>query len=445
VIQPPAVNPLEVIAEMNEIWARGDRDEIAEKFAGLGSSILPSDFSELLYVVYGSRRGGTPFGPWPYKIGVMTERRNGNSREVHVFNEEGYFVNENVSGSGRYFQGSDDASLVYLPVEVKNGKVKTLDVIASDRYALLKRMAGGDTRLLDRTSTFSTGLLNFDVAFLDDRSLHLRLVAGSTPFSKMGGVMGEVQYGEDLFHGRIGGGFVFEDTYFDDADNLIGYLDTENTIRTPYLKYVNPGSTKGIRAWGSLTVAASGMAHRAMSSRALNRRKKVSPRWGIQAEARAIPELHAELATDQFLIGLSGGITTAIVPGGSSNLDNPERTLGLYPIRKHVELKIRLNLSKTLHDTQEINFNTPIFLGTKLTGEFSEISDKTRASLTLEWGAVTVEALVETEAFKHGSFTDIRLGGGVTWKGIRVTALKSIEDGDFRVEFGVDLMILADP
>jgi hypothetical protein len=63
----------------------------------------------------------------------------------------------------------------------------------------------------------------------------------------------------------------------------------------------------------------------------------------------------------------------------------------------------------------------------------------------LEWGAVTVEALVETEAFKHGSFTDIRLGGGVTWKGIRVTALKSIEDGDFRVEFGVDLMILADP
>jgi hypothetical protein len=443
VTQAPSINPFEVISELNQIWKSKDKIKIAERFPSLVYSLIEHvGFSEPQMVIYSSR--SRSFASGNYQVGVVTEKRSEGSRDVHVLNQEGYFVNDTATGAGRWYQGTDDVSLAYLPFEVENGDIETLDVIASDRYALLKRMSGGDTKLLDRASTHSTSLLSLDLAFLESRSLHLRIVGGGTPQSTIGGIMGEIEYGDgNIFTGRIGGGVVYEDTLFDSSDNYLGYLETENTIRTPYASIISDDYERGVRAWGSLSLNISALANRA-DSRPHQRGKKVSAEWGLQGEARIFPEIHTEMVTGYGLFHLSGGVTSAVVPGGNIDLDHPERTLGLYPIRYHIEFRTRLRLSKIIdawdgHNPEFNIFDEILFLEFGFVTEISKIVDKTRIGARFEISQCAIDFLLEVEYYRSTSFTDVRVGGSFSYRGIFVTALQSIKEKDYRLEVGVDI------
>ena len=76
------------------------------------------------------------------------------------------------------------------------------------------------------------------------------------------------------------------------TSDAIGYVDLETKFRTPYLK--TTGKEKGVRAWGSMTIAASGITH--IPIRPYREREHKS-KLGLQAESRFIPELHAQLVT----------------------------------------------------------------------------------------------------------------------------------------------------
>jgi len=231
-----------------------------------------------------------------------------------------------------------------------------------------------------------------------------------------------VEYGEkdELFYGRIGGGAVFENVMFDKSDNFLGYLETENVLRTPYLSYVDSRTETGIRSWASLTLAASGMAHRAASG------VDDSP-WGFQAEARVIPEVHAQLATEKVCLTLYGGFTLSVVPGGHLDLEHPERTLGLRYLRNHIGFNAKYAVSDKLLCEMGI------------VSEFSSLVDKTRLELGLTYRLFQANLLIETETYKNTSFTDVRLGGGIAYHGFFVTAVRSVKDGDYRVEAGLDV------
>jgi len=441
---PPIVvtNPINtgaILAELFDLltsrdW-RKDWAEIAERAPDLVHGLIKHlGFSKPQIVLYGSRR--TRF----HRAGIITERRRGGDREVHVFNEEGYFVNDRVSGiAGRYYQGLDDFTLTYFPVEVKNGRVNTLDAIASDRFALLKRMSGGNTKLLDRTTTHSTALLSLDVAFTESQRLHARFVGGTTPYSSMGGVMGNIEYGSGFFKGRIGGGAVMDNAYFADSDTFVGYVETENEFKTPALKFVSKDKQRGVRTWSSLTLAASGMAHFAMKRPVKQLTGERLPRkWGLQADIRAIPEIHLQLGTPFTLWTVSGGLTAGIVPGGHVELKKAERSLSLYPLRSHIEASCRLDISEIIREDTP-TLTASISLEFRVIGEFSQLLDKGRFENTFEYNGLKVNAIGELIHYKDGPFTDIYLGGGIGYLGAFVRALKSLNTDDYRIEAGISL------
>jgi len=437
------VNPVDVIRQIQDVVRRGDAEEMAERLPSLIHSITAHEgFSIPQIYIHGSRSGRNN-GPFPYKIAIRTERHINGEREVHILTEDGgYFVNDFASNTSRYWTGPDDASMVYIPIEIKNGRVESLDVIASNSYAWHKRAAGGDTKLLDRAATASTSLLSFDVAFLENKNLHLRLVGGSIPTASLGGVMGEFEIGEkeDIFNFRIGGGVTQKEYYFENASDLIGYLDLEIRLRTPRLEIIN--EDRGVRTWGSVIVAGSGMAH-LPTARPYKKGEKVKAILGLQGDVRAIPEIHAQLVTPYVLFEISGGITTAIVPGGNVNLKHAERTLSLYQIRSHVEAKVRIRLAKIINEwdglDDTISEKENLFLEFGLVMEFSEAVDKTRTGIRLEWSKVAFDFLIETERWHDTRFTDVRIGGGFSYKGIFVTGLHSIKEKDYRLEAGIDI------
>jgi len=436
-------NPIEVVQQIQDIIRQGDAEEMAERLPSLIHSITAHEgFSVPQIYIHGSRSGRTN-GLFPYKIGIRTERHIG-EREVHILTEDGgYFVNDFASNTSRYWTGPDDASMVYIPIEIKSGKVKTLDVIASNSYAWHKRAAGGDTRLLSRASTHSTSLLSFDVAFLENKNLHLRLVGGSIPTASLGGVMGEFEIGEkeDIFDFRIGGGFTHKEYYFEDASDLVGYLDLEIRLRTPRIEFVNKDEGRGVRTWGSVVVASSGMAH-LPTSRPYRKGERVKAKWGLQGDVRAVPEIHAQLVTPYALFEVSGGLTAGVVPGGDVNLEHAERTLSLHQIRSHAEVKIRIRLAKIINEwnvPNDITEKENLFLEFGFVTEFSEAVDKSRAGIRLEWSKVAFDFLLETERWHDTGFTDVRLGGGFSYKGIFVTGLHSIKEKDYRLEAGIDI------
>lgn len=438
------INPITVLQNISDIVDRGDAIEIAEKLPSLIHSITAHEgFSEPQLYLYGSRSGRRK-GIFPYKVGVRTERTVGNRREVHVLTGDGgYFVNDFASGASRYWAGPDDSSLVYIPIKFRRGRIESLDVIASNLFVWHKRASGGDVRLLDRASTPSTSLLNFDVAFLENRSLHLRIVGGSIPTAALAGVMGEFVLGEkeDIFDFRIGGGVTHKEHYFENSSDLVGYLDLEARARTPHLEFVNIEAERGVRTWGSIIVAASGIAQ-LPTTKPYKKGERVGAKLGLQGDVRVIPEIHAQLVTPYALFEVSGGITFGVVPGGSINLAHPERSLSLFPIRRHVEAKVRIRLSKIINewdDVNSINERENLFLEFGFVAEFSEAVDKTRAGVRFEWYRAAFDLLVETEHWHDTTFTDVRIGGGIAYQGIYVTGLHSIKEKDYRLEAGIDI------
>jgi hypothetical protein len=440
------VNPIEVIQNIKDIVKRGNAEEMAAKLPSLIHSITAHEgFSVPQIYIYGSRSGRTK-GLWPYKIGISTERRINNKREVHVLTEDGgYFVNDFASGTSRYWAGPDDASMVYIPIEIKNGRVTSLDVLASNSHVWHKRAAGGDTKLLNRASTPSTSLLKFDVAFLEKKNLHLSIVGGSIPTASLGGVMGEFEIGEkeDIFDFHVGVGLTHKEYYFESSSDLIGYVDLEARLRTPYLGITNKQTQRGLRTWASATASASGMAH-LPTTKPYRKGERVSSKWGLQGEARFIPEIHAQLVTPYALFEVSGGITTAVVPGGDVNLEHPERTLSLYPIRSHIEAKVRIRLAKIINEWDQpasdiVREQENLFLEFGFVAESSKAVNKARFGSRFQWNQMAVDFLVETERWRDTSFTDVRLGGGVSYQGFFLTGLQSIKEDDYRLEIGIDI------
>jgi hypothetical protein len=450
-----AVNPLAVVGEIVKLFKSKDWLLFAERSPRLIHSLTRhAGFSFPRIALYGSRSR-------LYAPSVTMTRRVDGDRVAYGLNQEGFFVNEQASGSGIFYQGPDDISLVYALIDIEDGKVRTLDAVASDRYAFLKRASGGDINLLDRAATFSTGMLKADVALGEDHNYHLGVAAGTTPFATMGGVTSAIEYGagDGIFEGRISLSAFAERAYDSDAENLLGYLDTENKLRTPYftLKDEERKNAPELSVWGSLTLSAAGLVSYTLTD--VERAKKdIGRTVGGQGDVRLVPEIHTSLDTLIFRFELYSGVTLAVVPHGSVDLDVPQQSLRLYPIRFHVGGAIRLKLSNTavfaelqqnkrgLTDEQrdaEENLLDPkqewIFLSLTGVGEFSRLFHKSRTTLSLDFLDYSVGAVVETESYLDENFDDVRVGAGVKAFGFYARGLRSIKDDDYRVEAGFEL------
>lgn len=460
-----AINPLAVIQEIDGLYRSKDWLLFAEKVPGLAYQLIKHvGFSFPRIVLYGSRSRY-------YAPGVITTRRTDGKRTVYGLNQDGFFINDQASGPGVFYQGADDLSLVYAPIEVRNGKVVTLDLIASDRYALLKRATGGDLRLLERASSFSTGMLKADVAFGKHHNVHLSPVAGVTPFASTGGIAGAVDYEAGYFSGRVGGGVFLENSLNSDVDSLIGYLETENTLQTPKLKIKDAEKTvPELKVWGSATLALAGMATRAVSP-VTRSGEEVDQEWGGQGDARLIPEAHVSLDTPIAEFSLYSGFTAAVVPYGTVNLNVPHRSLHPYPIRWHVGGEIRLRLS-TIHryakeqwegkendvedgvkewwtkeekTAQRAKNYKPeplewIHLSITAVGEFSKLFHKARFGAAVEAFDAALGFLTELESYLDERFHDVRVGGGASYKGLYARGLKSLKDDDYRLDIGFEVI-----
>ena len=216
-----------------------------------------------------------------------------------------------------------------------------------------------------------------------------------------------------------------------------------------------------------MTLAASGLATKPLTD-PTRYRKPVKRRWGLQGDARLIPEVHAELDTDYTNISLYGGITLAVVPGGYVDLDEVYKSTSLYPIRAHIGGAIRLKLASIYasfgQEEQDLENGIEewwseeekqthrdlgkmppvvdwIFLSLEGVGEFSDLFHKARFGLSLECFAFSVGLLLEFESFQNEAFEEVRLGGGVAWSGFYVRGTRSLRSDDYRLEAGFEITL----
>lgn len=452
--QPDIKTPVDVIGILNKLADLLDTDDwllIAERGPSLIHKLIKHvGFSRPQIVLYADRDGY-------YRAGIQTERYVDGEREIHRFNQSGYVRDDNASGAGRYYQGRDDVSLTYIPVEVQDGEVETLDLVSSDMYALFKRWSGGDTRLLNRTRTFNNGLLSVDVDLSDYFSVHGG--TGATAYSSFSGAFGELKYGTGLFTGRIAAGFVHEQPFGFSDEKQIVYAETENTLSTPSLEISNVISDTSASMWLSTTLAASGL-----TMRRLNTAMR-----GMQGDARVIPEWHGLVQSPYFTASAVVGGTAAVVPAGPVDLDEPSKSLQLRFIRTHIGGEFVFNIGQMFHmdalsehkrgveanlkewwtDKEKAaylaKFKEPdranriaIAFGTMT--EVSKLVEATRLTLDFIYDELRVGSIVEVERYKDSSFTDVRLGGSFAYKFVRVAGVKSIEDNDYQISAGVDLL-----
>ena len=86
------------------------------------------------------------------------------------------------------------------------------------------------------------------------------------------------------------------------------------------------------------------------------------------------------------------------------------------------------------------NLDENVFLEFGFITEFSEAVSKSRSGIRFEWNKAAFDFLVETEDWKDVRFTDVRIGGGVTYQGISAIGLHSIKQKDYRLEIGIDIV-----
>jgi hypothetical protein len=453
-----AVNVLAIVQELRDLRVSEDWEDIVEfgprRVDRLLSHLGASKTGVFMYM----RRDGR------YRPFIQTTFRKDGKREAWNLSEEGFSVNDQTSGSGLFWQGEHDVTLVYVPIEMSRKKVTVPDLIASDGYAWMKRAAHGNMDLLDRASSFSTGMIEANVEIGDDDTFQVRAVAGTTPFSALGGAVGEVKYGTGIFEGRIAAGIFAESTY-SGHENLIGYAETENTIRTPYA-VVQQDDGPELKAWASTTVAAAGTLHHALSEQKEFDELMPVRMVAKQGDLRVIPEVHASLDTDYAKLSFYGGMTFALVPGGRIELDKVHRSLSLYPIRHHIGGAVSLKLTKIYGSFQEEasdrdrgieewwsdkekierrkqlevpDIDEWLFLTLEGVGEVSGLYQKARVGLSLEVVNYSVGFLVEFENYLPEDFLDVRLGGTVSYDGFYIRGLSSIKDDDYRLEFGFEI------
>lgn len=419
-----AVNPIELIQKMTNLWKSKDWLAIAEKFPSLIFPLIKhAGFSKPMIVLYGSRRRY-------YAPSAQTMRIEDGHIEVHNLNSEGYYKNEYASGNGRFFQGLDDISLTYFPVTVRNKRVKTLDVVASDRFSLLKHLSGGNLDLLSRASSPNFAALSIDAAF---NNRHLRVVGGSTPYASMGGVMGEITYETEYLSGRLGGGGLIDSSLHGNVDTFVGFLDMEHVLRTPYAMVESKDRQRAAFAWSTLTLSVSGMADRALTEQP---DKRFVTKWGFQGDVRLIPELHAQVDGEYFSIYVYGGSTIAVVPVGRVNLDYPERSIFMDAIRLHVGAKLRVLVSKAVKDFKDSSYGHTMYADAAIVIEHSDLVRRGRVTTDFTFDQFKIGFIGELEDFQFDGIDDIRVGGRASFMGAYIQGLKSLELDDFQLQAG---------
>ena len=424
------VNPVQIIQQLTDLWRDRDWLIIAERFPDLIFPLIRhAGFSKPMIVLYGSRRRY-------YGVSASTTRIEDGQLEVHNLNREGYFKNEYASGAGRYFQGEDDISLTYFPVMVKDKRVETLDVIASDRFALLKRMSGGDVELLSRAYTHNTALLSIDAAF---NNRHLRVVAGTTPYASIGGVMGEITYEMEHLKGRIGGGGLIETGLHGNTDTFLGFLDMEHTLSSPYAMIESKDEERAAFAWVSLTLSASGMADRALTNQ--TDKRLFTNKWGFQGDIRLIPELHTQLDTKYFSVYAYGGVMTAVVPAGRVDLYRPDKSVMLDHIRTHFGVNLRILVTELVEDYQDEKFDHMLYADVSFVVEVSALVRRTRFTTDFTFDLFRIGFVAEAEDYQFSGVDDMRLGGRLKFMNVYVEALKSLELDDYRIQAGFEIKI----
>jgi hypothetical protein len=425
------VNPVQIIQTFTELWKTRDWLEIGSKFSDLLYPLIkPSGYTKPMLLLYGSRR--RYYGP-----SAQTMKNDDGDLVVHNMNREGYYKNETATGAGRFFQGQDDISLSYYPIEIENRRVKTLDVVASDRFALLKRMAGGNVDLLSRAYTHNTSLLSVNAGF-DNK--HLRVVGGVTPYASMGGVMGEIAYDYEYLSGRIGGGGLFETDHYGNSDTFIGFLDTEHTLTTtPQAIVVSEDEERLIFTWASLTMSASGMADRAITKKTKDR--PMSGGWGFQGDVRLIPEVHTQLDTSFFSVYAYGGAMVAVVPVGKVNLEETEKSVMLDHIRNHLGVKVRVLVSDIVNSGEDEKFKHTMYADAAVVAEFSDLVRRIRFTTDFTLDLAKIGFIGEAEDYGADGLKDVRLGGRASFMGAYIQGLKSLEFDDFQLQAGFEIKL----
>ncbi len=422
------LNPIQVMQTLSALWKDQAWLELGEKFSGLLYPLIKhAGFSEPMLLLYGSRRRY-------YSPSAQTTRVVDGNLEAHNLNREGYFKNEYTAGAGRFFQGQDDISLVYFPIEIRDEHVKTLDVIASDRFALLKRMAGGNNELLSRTSTHNTSMVSVDAAF---GKRHLRAVGGVTPYSSMGGLMGEITYDYEHLQGRIGGGALIESGLYGSTDTFIGFVDMEHKLATPFAIFESEDEERAILSWATVTLSASGMTDRSLGHQPDKR--SFTNKWGFQGDVRIIPELHTQLDATYFSVYVYGGVTTAVVPAGKVDLARPDRSVMLDHIRTHVGVKMRVLVSEAVKLNKDKSFGHTIYADAAFVGEMSELVRRWRVTTDLTFDQFKVGFIGEADDYQFDGFDDLRLGGRASFMGAYIQGLKSLEFDDFQLQAGFEI------
>jgi len=424
------INPIQVMQTLSTLWAEQEWLEIGERFSGLLYPLIKhAGFSEPMLLLYGSRRRY-------YSPSAQTMRVVDGNLEVHNLNREGYFENKYASGAGRFFQGEDDISLVYFPIEIENERVKTLDVVASDRFALLKKMSGGDTELLSRAFTHNTSMLSIDAAF---GNRHLRVVGGVTPYSSMGGVMGELTYNYEHLQGRIGGGGLIEAGLYGGGDTFIGFLDMEHKLSSPFAILESKDKERAILSWATLTLSASGMTDRSLGHQPDKR--SFTNGWGFQGDVRLIPELHTQLDATYFSVYVYGGVTTAVVPSGKVDLIRSDKSVMIDLIRHHVGLKLRVLVSEAVKLNKDKTFGHTMYADAAFVTEMSDLVRRWRFTTDFTLDLLKVGLIGEFDDYQLGGFDDFRLGGRASFMGAYIQGLKSLEFDDFQIQAGIEIRL----
>lgn len=426
-----SINQAEVIQHLALLAAADNWLALGNQFPDtLFPLIRHVGFSKPVFLLYGSRRNY-------YGISASTTRVENGHLSVVNLNQEGYFKNDYASGAGRYFQGQDDISLSYFPVEFNNSKIKTLDVEASDRFGLLKRLSGGNVDLLHRTFTHNTAALSVDAAF---NNRHLRIVGGITPYSSMGGVMGEITYKTEYLEGRIGGGVLVESALHGNTDTFLGFIDTEHTLSTtPRVIIESKNEERALFTWATLTLSASTMVDRSLTHQTTGRR--LTNKWGFQGDIRLIPELHTQLDADYFSLYAYGGVTNAVVPAGRVDLDHPGRSVALRRIRTHFGLKLRVLVSKAVKNHKNKQFGHTLYADAAFVVELSELVRRWRFTTDFTYDQLRIGFVGEGETFHGLGIDTLRLGGRLKFMNAYIEGLKSLELDDFQLRAGIEFKL----
>jgi len=329
-----------------------------------------------------------------------------------------------------------DISLTYFPIVIENKHVETLDVIASDRFALLKRLSGGNVELLSRTYTHNTAALSIDAAF-DNR--HLRVVGGVTPYSSMGGVMAEISYETEYLKGRIGGGGLVENSLHGHTDTFLGFLDMEHTLSSPKYYVESEDEEKAVFAWASLTLSGSGLADRSLTHQPDKR--SFTNRWGFQGDIRLSPELHTQLDSKYFSAYAYGGVTAAVVPAGKVNLYRPDRSVMLDHIRSHLGGKLRVRVTELIKARTEEDFDHTLYADVAFVVELSQLVRRLRFTTEFTFDLLKVGFVGEAENYQFDGIDDFRLGARAKFMGAYIEGLKSLEFNDFRIQVGFEIKL----